>query len=88
LYAAYSADGLTAITSLIGASTPDDLVSWREAFGSEHPVLLDADETVWSLYGLRHKPHYVVIDRDFTIQYVNDDLGAGTAAEAVAISYL
>ena len=88
MYAEHSADGLTAITSITGASTTDDLVSWRDAFGSAHPVLLDAEEVVWSLYGLRHRPHYVVIDRDFTIQFVSDEMGAGSAAEPVAISYL
>ena len=64
------------------------MASWRDAYGSTHPVLFDAAESVWSLYGIRHKPHYIVIDRDFTIQFSSDELGAGSAAEPVAISLL
>ena len=51
-------------------------------------MLYDETESVWSLYGIRHKPHYIVIDRDFTIQFSSDELGAGSAAEPVAISLL
>ena len=77
-----------AVTAIHRADSIDDLVSWRESFGSAHPVLLDPDETVWSLYGGGYRPHYVVIDRDFTIQLSSDAYGARTTAEATALSYL
>ena len=60
------------MVALTDTDSVDDLLAWRDEFGSMHHVLGDYDRDVWSAYTLSSgRPQYVVIDQNQTVVFAS-----------------
>lgn len=85
----HGSDELVSLTVLADADGLEDLQSWRQDLGASYTVLWDVDDAyTQSVYGVRDRPQFLVLDRDHTI--VLRELGADglILAEEAALTLL
>jgi len=89
----HGADGLSVVTVIFqdaGGDAPDaaDLETWASTFGLTHAVLADEAETVWTAYDHGYQPTVLVIDRTFTIRWIEIGNDAAGSVEAAVMEWL
>lgn len=81
---------LTALFQDVGGGDVDagELTQWIDAYGLTHPVLTDPGHLVYDEYDAGYQPTIAVIDRDFTITWIDAGTSARNGYEAEVLALL